>query len=495
MQQGEADLYRNRAARNGKTPKLWESALLALAFGFLYLLFRQENFYKLDGPGFVLALERGVHTHYAHYLYLPILHGLRAFAVPLGLTDFQLAGMASALGTALGLFFLHRAAVCARLSRADSLLLLLLVGTCPSLFFFATVVEVHGVFLAFVGLAWWMACRAMHAPGLVKGVVLGAATGLAGVVHGSGQILPVLLLSWMFCRRLDADRTDELCSMRLMAQCLAAAAGTHLAVFLLSPAILVAFGLHAEAGSLFRHMQSFLKNPPGFSALPMTFLHEWLLPYLPISLLSLLAFRRRSFKWTRLAFAANLGLYMVLSLLLLPGGGREWGAYQAPFCYSAAYLALSCLRRPLLVGTVAFSLLLSIMTVLHHDRAELRPHYVEDLALATSVNSSFYLLGSHEVNDVLQDRLSLDFLPISDSLLLLAKSKSKAQETAVLSLFDQTLAAKARAGKAIYLGAEAWSLIENGEFKNHVLRHHLEEGYTMTRVQSGSFRARRLQRN
>lgn len=483
-----ADLDATREPEPPGIP-VWHSALLALVILGVYLGLGQTGFYKADGPGFVLKLERGDWSHYAHFLYLPILHLLKAVLGPFGLTDYRIACVGSALGSALGVFALHRASARLGLGWLDALLVVLLVAFAPSIVFFATVVEVHGVFFGFVGLAWWAAVRLLERPGWRTAVALGSATALASFVHSTGHLLLVALFPWLLARHLVKGARPG-----PMLGCLAVTALVHAAYAVALPIVLSWFGLRAPVSDVVAYTTTFFANPPGLGVVPKTVFLDWLVPFLPISVMWFLAVFERGHRRETLGFGLSLIVYLGVTSVLIRGLGEQ-GAYLAPLAFVAALLTLAAFRRPMLAGLVALAIVVSVVSVIENDRPKGDARYAADLSTAVDIEHSYLILGTaDEIDPVLRAGLKLDFFLITDSLELLANVKSDEQRSSLLAAFDAALDAKVAEGRSIYLTDGALRILHEDSSVTRELDEHLETRYRLVPVEHGTFRASRLER-
>ena len=126
----------------------WPSAALASAALLLVLCLRQRALHGEDTRLFVMWLGAGdLGALPRHFAFLPLVSGLGSLLRPLGLRWFDVMLVASAIGSAAGVFALHRAGrrLCPPGMAAWWLPVALLVV--PAWLFFATAAEIHGVFL------------------------------------------------------------------------------------------------------------------------------------------------------------------------------------------------------------------------------------------------------------------------------------------------------------------------------------------------------------
>ncbi|MFQ5507254.1 MAG: hypothetical protein ACE5F1_20995, partial [Planctomycetota bacterium] len=240
-------------------------------------------------------------------------------------------------------------------SRAQGFVLALLFASAPPVLFFATVIELHGPFLACASLAFLVSCQAACRPGLLPAIVLGLVSGASFGVHGSGALLPGLMLPWLL---VEARRRDPgLRPGRLLAL-LTTSLLVHAAVILV---IQKRLGT-ASASYLVRG----IGHPRDVTRAPAVLLAEWLWPFFPWSLALLGGVLRRSER--PLAFALILGLlpYLLLCFFLI-SGDPEGGAYLLPWMLPATVLIHRSLPRRWLWLGIVVAIVLAVHGVWKHE--------------------------------------------------------------------------------------------------------------------------------
>lgn len=464
-------------------PPVRDGLAIAGAGLILYLLLGQSTFYEADGQGIVKQLAAGGRAHYLHFLFMPMLGAVKWLLAPLDLGAYRVACVASALGTATGVLFLHRAAAWFGRDRRTALWIGLFVATAPAVVFFATIVEFHGVFFAFAGLAWLALAGLVARPGVGRAMLLGAATCLAACVHGTGQLLTVLLFGWFlgesWTRRRRAGRALALVVL---------AAGTHLALF-----VALQRALDLPAGNQIAYWGRYLAAPPPALELVEKIWSEWLLPFCPLSVLSLAALSSKSEVFRLAAFALALPVYLTTCYLLIPGG-TERGAYQLPLAFAAALLAAARLPPPRWrVAALLAGMALAVVQVVGHDTGDRGRPYVEALRAATSGEDAVLLMGSlAEVNPVARLAPEVQYEPFYDWVLGIGTT-DPAQRGSWLAMFDAYLQARWAEGKSVFLCADARRLLENERIPAATeLRAHLGRSYRLDRIEHGPFLAFRI---
>ena len=127
--------------------------------------------------------------------------GTVALLAPFGVSPFVAGGVLSAVATAIGAGLTHAASRVLGLNRADALLVAALTACTPAVMFYASVVELHGVFYAFAALGALRASHLIATPTVANAVLLGLATALAYCFHSTGHLLPLLFAAMFWGAR------------------------------------------------------------------------------------------------------------------------------------------------------------------------------------------------------------------------------------------------------------------------------------------------------
>ncbi len=321
----------------------------------LYLALGQETFYRSDGRHALKLLLSGLPAHPNHFFYLPALRGAHALG---GATFslYQCALFVSQAGCAVGVALFHRASLSLGLSRGGALLVAALVATTPGVVFFASVVELHGLFLAFAGVAAWSAARFAARPGWRTAVVFGVATGLAVGAHATGHLLPLAFLPLAF---RDAQRP-------VLPVAIVCAA--HAATALLLPSALRALGVPVHGGAALTFiLTTFAQHGLPLDAIPSLLWCDWIAPFAPLALLPWFAWRRA--RNETIGLGVGLVGYLGATMMLL-GSVSENGAYVLPLVWPAALLSVRALRPWLCVAAAVVGLGLGVRWVAVHEDSE-----------------------------------------------------------------------------------------------------------------------------
>ncbi|MEZ5963150.1 MAG: hypothetical protein R3F56_04810 [Planctomycetota bacterium] len=361
---------------------------LALAFTAaslsLYVAFGQGVLYG-DAAEFMVLLHDGAVGHKNHLAYLPLLRLCAALGGPFGLSPFECARACSQAGAALGVGLHYLASRRFGLRCAEASWVTGLVATTPSLVFFATVVEVHAPYFAFLGLAWLAAAHLARQPSTRSGALLGAACGLAYFGHASGLVLPGPLL--LVALLGGAPRAPRL---RAVLACLA----VHGCAVTLVPWLLSHGGHAASPAGAARFMlwwkMDVWRKP---ETIPLVLWNEWLLAYMPVSLLWLRAFATlRAAAWAALAVLLP---YLALSALLL-AVYREFGAYQHAVLWLFAWLTVRTWHVPVRVGALAVALAVGIWKVEANDDRARVDSYARGLATVADTAPPLLLVADFD---------------------------------------------------------------------------------------------------
>jgi hypothetical protein len=361
---------------------LGDSALLGLLALAVCLLLDRGVWHGLDAYQFLSDIDHGQLFNDRHVLYKPVAWLFASALRPLGVPLYESAVAASMVCTVVGAAFVHRALLGLGLPRADAATAAVAAAGCFAVVYFSTVVEIHGVFFAFVGVAWWAFAKFAHRPTPLRALLAGAACGLSAAAHATGH-----LLLGTFCACTIAWCRDRL---RLPGMVLAFASlgAGHFAAATIATQTTMRLTHTVEPGQktgLFEGPIGYVGNMLGlqtdWSTAPQVFAQEWLLPFLPLSLVPLLALVLPRFRLEAALQCVCIGVYVAAAVVLLspretlrypqylpPLTLIEYGAYFLPLAVPAAATAVRLLparARPLLaVLTVGWT----AWAMLHPDR-------------------------------------------------------------------------------------------------------------------------------
>ncbi len=463
-----------------------DTAGLALGALALFLALAQQALHGDDVQGLIAAVQRGQVDHLYHHLYLRIGTAVQALVRPLGLGPAQALRFASALGTAIGIALLHRAALATLPSRRDALLATAWCAVLPGPLHFATVAEIHGVFFAFAALATASFCTARR-PAL-RAALTGAAAGLAAAVHATGHLLALLFTAWFFAvapRPARRRRTAALAPV-LGASQLAVAAALGRAVQSGAGGAPFTDALRFVKLSAWRYGQVADAIEPLRASW-----REWLWPFCPAAALALVALARRQLRPLALAVHAAVVAYLGVATLLL-FGADEKGAYLLPLAFPAAALAVLALPRRLVLPLVLGTLALAAVVIRRGDAPR------QDAALGRAIaelarDEHFVLLcgARAELDTVAVHCPEVPATPVFN--LAFAPEQSASFER-FGAAFDQWVATLRAQGTSLWLSdsALAWLRRRDDPVLGRFAREHLEVRWQLERVESAALRAWRV---
>ena len=314
---------------------------LAGAFLAVFLLLPQRTFHGFDSDYYTFLVQnRNYGGLPQHVAFLPLV-GLVARAVqPLGFGAFHALLVTAALGSAVGVFCLHRAGRLLLGSGPAASAMAIGVALTPACFYFATAAEIHGVFAAGSGAAWWAFARWRNAPEqLARTAALGGCCGLAGSIHSFGHLLTPMFAA-------IALTQDWLPRAHRVAN-FAAMAIAHLVI-----ALAMAFALGAGASGQTEAAGQFLttwRETTEYGLAPATLWREAIVPFLPWSLIALLGMLRTESRPWSSAFVIGTALHAPIVILLLSRPGsqfHEQGGYLLPMAVPAVLAAITVMPRP-----------------------------------------------------------------------------------------------------------------------------------------------------
>jgi hypothetical protein len=354
----------------------WRDALLLFAaFVLLYALLGQWSWYKIDGQVTILRLAMDGPGHPRHLLADQFMEAFLGLVHPLGLSLYEGVRLASALGIAGAGLVLHRSCALLDMSRGRCAAAQVTLSAAPGAIFYATIVEFHGPYLLLASLAFWGVTRlgtrvqrTSSIGAMLGAFAVGMASGMARMQHGSGQMLPILLLPWLIV--LLRARGF---SFRASATLLALVAFGHVLVAFGLPPLLRATELIpriAPLGATDAGAENYLSVAFGavkaedFGYLPTVLQYEWLYPFAFASVL--VWFRSPGLRNARLALGASTFVYVALTFVILRFD-HEFGAYPLPVLLLAALLTARAWPPKLLFALGLISILAATPFLLHHD--------------------------------------------------------------------------------------------------------------------------------
>jgi hypothetical protein len=456
----------------------------------IYCLLGQEKNYG-DGNFLLGFYHEGARVHPVHILYFPVLSLLQAVCSPLGLSLFQVAAFYSALGTSIGLACCHLAISALGFSRREAVLSSAALALCPAIIFFATVVELHGPFFAFVGLSFYLLARLMRSPGMGTALLLGMSSAGSYYAHASGYILVGLLVLCI----LGLSPRAECCRGRqlLLVGIVVAA---HLGLIHGGALLLQSFGLVLGVEEASGYMSSLeVLGDADWTWGLRTLWEEWLWAFMPLSIVSLAAVVTEPGRRFTLALLPAILVYL-FSALLLVGDHDERGAYLIPLSVSAllgALLARSCQRGKLLALCIVLGGVIGITRVALHDDGSKSLAEAAEFSEQTAGQPAYLLTGTE--SDIETCMLRLPGQPYRHLARYAGLLPSELE--AQLPVLDRAIDGLLSAGTRIYLTRGAVLALETEGETNRsgvAFLAHLRSRYSLSELPAGSFLAYRLER-
>ena len=458
-----------------------DAAGIAAASLLLYLVLAQEALHGLDVHVHVFFLVHGRLEHPFHLLYLKLAGAAWTVLQPLGFSPHAALRLLSAVGTALGVLAAHRAAARCGFDRRAAALVTALVAVPPAMVFLATVPEIHGVFAAFAGLCWWAWARQVDGPGWVRAALLGAATGVAASVHATGHLLLGA------CGALAAARSAE---PRRALLGLWPAVAVHACA-----ALAFAAWLRPEGGSTaFADQLRFLRE----CAVDLHAVNvwrvvrdEWLLAFLPLSVVGLAALRLRPWRAFAGVALAALTVYLAVAYVLLDDI-NERGAYLLPLALPFAMLTFAAVGARGVLPCVLVALAAAVVQVQRHDRVTPATWVPGFLAVAREGPLAVLCRDVEEQEHITRALPEVPFLRV-DSLVATAE-KGDAAYPEFCQSFDGTVAHFTSAGRTVLITAPAYeALLATGDrFFARFVHEHLQARYRLEEVHREGFAALRV---
>jgi hypothetical protein len=454
-----------------------DGVLLFVVSAALLLWFQPRTLWGPDAAALFQMVQQGVDAHWMHLLWVPIARTVARAGEAVGLDAVGAVAAASALGVAAGIALLHRAAARLGGSRREALTTALLAGTAPAVVFFGLVLEIQGVFFAFLAIAWIAATRLVAAPGASRVAQLGLTTGLAAMAHSSGHLLPVVLAAFVISRL----PRDALSARRLLGWGLIGSLAHAV------PPVVLELTVHLPALENLRRSFGLASSKVVEGGVPVLDLlwNDWLLAFAPIALTTWLALRDREWRATVIWLAGPLVLYLFVAWRVLSTSwtiqATEHGAYLLPFAFPFAWLTVRALGAGRALWLVAVAVILAVVTV----RGELvdSTTAADPKAVVAAVDDprGVVILADPKTADaVLLEAPRMIALRLDQ---LLETPRSMLREPA---LFDTQFATMRREGRTVAFEADVLAAISAVDLP---LAPHLERTYRLERRTAGSFAA------
>lgn len=452
---------------------------VASAFLAVFLLLPQRTFHGYDSAYYTQLLQHGDYGGLSqHVVFLPLAGLVFQTIQPLGFGAFDALLVTAALGSAVGVFCLHRAGRLLLGPGSAATALAVGVALTPACFYFATAAEIHGVFAAGSGAAWWAFARWRSAPEqLARTAALGGCCGLAGSIHSFGHLLTPMFAA-------IALTQDWLPRHHRIAN-FSALAIAHLVV-----ALAMALALGGGASGQTDVAGQFLttwRETTELGLAPATLWREAIVPFLPWSLIALLGMLRAGSRPWSSAFVIGTALHAPIVILLLSRAGsqfHEQGGYLLPMAVPAVLAAMTAMPRPVFWLTTLLSAGLTAALVVPRWPRNYEPGFVAAVEQLRSERSFALLVGLREIEGVRTHIDGLACLEINRTLDGFF-GLTRASPQPLTPWFDALIDKLVKKGDPLLVTAEAIKSFESSpdETVRNLWRDHVQRNYVIEPLQ------------
>ncbi|MFT7463511.1 MAG: hypothetical protein ACI9EF_001855 [Pseudohongiellaceae bacterium] len=310
-----------------------DSLLVAAAIGLVYSALAPNLLWGGDSLAYIRAVSTGEIDRSVHFLYLPFMRWAADLGAVFGFDAYLSLRAASSWATALGVGVLHQAAVLMGASRSRAVSVAVMLAVTPAVAFFGMIVEIPGVLFGATALVWLAAAMFVRKPQALTAAAMGLATGVAGSIHSSAHLMPLAVAAFCFVH-------THLGMKRLL--CFGAILGVaHVAwlvLLMVATDLLVLQSLQDSVAlvELARELRVELGTTTSHT------LHEWIIPYAPLSFVILGALRQVQHRRELMALAVSLLAYGVMAWPLLAATWSsqlvEHGGYYLALAFPLAWL-------------------------------------------------------------------------------------------------------------------------------------------------------------
>ncbi|MFY9344990.1 MAG: hypothetical protein WAT39_21035 [Planctomycetota bacterium] len=335
--------------RSGPDAVPWQDSCWIAAGAFLaWFTCRREAWHGIDMAELLTRYVReggGDHPYYTFFV--PLLKAAHGVVALFGAGVFQAALLLSALGSAIGVLCTHLAARTLGMDRGSCAFAALLVATMPAVVYFAVIVEVHGIVLAASGVAWLLIARWARRPAVARAFAAGVGLAAAFLAHPVAGALGGVMWPLSQIVRPEVRWRQRLVGGGIASLPLLLVVGSWL--------LRRSSGPRPEEDALDRLTKFWHQDRFGLHA---SAVREWLVPFLPTSVLLLAGlFVRGWFRAVAAMWLATLP-FVVAGWSVLVVGTWECGAYCAVVSGpSAIVVAAFCRPAWLRAGVVAAGLI------------------------------------------------------------------------------------------------------------------------------------------
>ncbi|MEM7202242.1 MAG: hypothetical protein AAF628_18375 [Planctomycetota bacterium] len=349
-----------------------------------------------------------------HCLAYPIVRLAEWLSQASGIGLYHAAAAGSALGMAIGVGFAHAAWRRLGFGGVEAAGATLVLACCPSVVLYGTVYELHGVFFAFAGASFRVMATYVMRPSAWRAVGMGGCAALSYLAHATGALwLGALVLCG---GAAAADRRGGWQALGVEVPRAALALATGVATIFAALALARWNGAIASVANAARVAVSWSDSLPSEFAPAIghpagTVWREWLLPFFPVSLLWLAAWRGGRARCLTVALGLSLPVYVGVSWGLL-GDIDEEGAYLLPLALPAVWLARTALRGPVPAVIMAASGLAVLPTAWPQRRADTLQTEGAELAELAAGNAIFLMAHHADLEPLLLGAPHAEWFPL-----------------------------------------------------------------------------------
>lgn len=430
-------------------PGRWDGCAIAAIALLVYTFCGRSGFHGIDVHFLMWRAHLGAWTHEYHTFYLPAIAAMRAVVEPLGGTLYTSALLVSAVGAAVSVLCAHAASRMIGLDRRDAAFAALLCATLPATAFYASIVEVHALALAFAGFAWLAIAHHARQSSPGRAVIVGIALIGAYLAHPSAAPLGGAMAAVLFVTRpRDAWRPllrDGAIALVILVVGIA-----------LLPVALRSLGAGTDAGFALDYLGSRGSRLGVPERIGRALWNEWLIGLLPTGLVLVALAARGSLRVAaRAAILATLP-FVAVGWLMLEDVETEYGAYTMALAWPTALVVTRGCRSNWLRGALVIAALGGALFV-HSTCTELPRTAATAAAVRTTTGDRpfFWLLSDrHDFEAWLVHHGHAPALSLSD--LLLGDASTTA---AVLPILEADIARRSAAGESTIVTSNALAFL------------------------------------
>lgn len=322
----------------------WKLAVLVgLVSALVYVVLPRSTWHGYDPYWLLPKMLQGKLDYPLHPLSLHVMKCLDGMLCAWGGDLHERLRIASGLCSGLAVaLFTHSAWLLLR-SRRSALSVGVLYACLPASVNFATVMELHAIFLPAAACTVWFACWLLTYPtriGGLSGLALGALTSFATSLHSTGNLLVPFLAAWLL---FELRRRGM--SLRGWLRFVFVLVCAHVLGCLFVQWSTGGEGAPTPAAA---QLGFLVRSQTGFGDLHRLLFGEWIHPYAPAAVFCWFCGREWGALRVCLLAALVVQLSICATLLVMPMGGyvlHEFGAYQQTLGFFATVLTFEALGR------------------------------------------------------------------------------------------------------------------------------------------------------